>query len=90
MTGVLTNKWNWSSQAPMAGDQFSMTCLPKFWFRQFAKLWPLTLTCAIRQLLVTQKLSYNRKRDIWHYIVLRQCCDYDALTIWGFERFHDV
>ena len=62
MTGVLTNKWNWSSQAPMAGDQFSVTCLPKFWFRQFAELWPLTLTCAIRQLLVTQKLSYSRKR----------------------------
>ena len=56
MTGVLTNKRNWSSQVHMAGDQFGMTCLQKFWFWQFAKLWLLTLTCAIKQFLATQNL----------------------------------
>ena len=28
------------AQAPMAEDQFGVTRLPKFWFRQFAELWP--------------------------------------------------
>jgi len=62
MTGVLTNKRNWSSQAPMAGDQFGVSrsdTPPEIWFQQFVDLWPLTLTCAIKQLLVTRKLACN-------------------------------
>ena len=32
---------------------------PEIWFQQFVDLWPLTLTCAIKQLLVTRKLACN-------------------------------
>jgi hypothetical protein len=48
------------AQAPVAEDQFGVTRLPKFWFRQFAELWPLNYW-------LPNNWHVTCKRDIWHY-----------------------
>jgi len=62
----------------MAEDQFGVTHLPKFWFRQFAELWPLG----------TQKIGMQQVREIFGTTVksvnnCRYNCRYDELIMEG-------